>query len=158
MSNLICVLVLFASLVGCASNQPANTFVGVYADGFEASEFYPCKNDEIWWLEAARENSDEFYAQLETVFDSYRAKHGEDSFGYGKPYVYLRVQAAVSEFGKYGHMGRYSRELVVSRALSMREAYPSEVSRCVSGEYLDDYDWSDILDVHGKEQLRQKLE
>jgi len=91
---------------GCtSSHEPASpssgVFRGRYKRDFEVSSFTPCDSSERWWVSG------------EVL--PLRAPLGEKTGT-----VYAEVRGDLSSKGSYGHLGAYSRELVVREVVTTR--------------------------------------
>lgn len=113
-------------------------FSGIGGFGREAQAFLPCGLSQEWWLEFDTRSPelDRALAEQEKVELSSRLKECDRKtglFGCDK-WVYLELDGALSEPGRYGHMGWYSRELRVTRVLQVTRDVPTtcEVRRLTS--------------------------
>lgn len=92
-------------------------FEGRYTSGFEVSGFDPCGerwSGESWWVmadSAAR-------AGLRASLDEVREGRGPGDY----VTIFVEVRGAVTDTGRYGHVGAYDRRLRVTELLSARPA------------------------------------
>lgn len=86
-------------------------FSGYYAYGFEESRFSPVGSKERWWLD-----------KLPPCVEQAEKASG------GTPILFVEVVGKLSSVGKFGHLGKYPRELVVKQYLSCRKLSPGERS------------------------------
>ncbi len=98
-------------LSGCLYANEGETFSGYYAYGFEESRFSLVGSKERWWLDKLPPCVE----QTERV-------------GGGTPILFVEVVGKLSSVGKFGHLGKYPRELVVKQYLSCRKLSPGERS------------------------------
>jgi hypothetical protein len=105
-----------AAAVCIAAASPAGgqtEYRGCYTGGFEMSAFTPLGTRENWWTKW-----DTSTAMLEVA---------AGTAGRGVwPTLFVVLQGRVSEEGRYGHMGQYSRQIAVSRILAARKPQPGE--------------------------------
>mgnify|MGYP001340650446 CR=1 FL=1 len=97
--RMLCLLTVSVAAASCDQSPEwpsSGQYAGYYKHGFEVSEFVPAGSTEKWWLNGSipclpvnRQN-----AEL--------------------PVVYLEVQGVLSQKGRHGHLGAYTRELQVS--------------------------------------------
>ena len=113
-------------------------FSGIGGFGREAQAFLPCGLSQEWWLEFDTRwpELDRALVEQEKVELSSRLEECDRKtglFGCDK-WVYLEFHGVLSEQGRYGHMGWYSRELRVTRVLQVARDVPTacEVRRLTS--------------------------
>ena len=114
------------ALTHTAIHTPANflgltpgpgSFSGYYINSFEASAFIPCSPDdnmaqrEVWWLTSSPNSG--FWDVAATVVPSLPT---QTTIGWK---AFVRFEGSLSELGKYGHLGQYSREITVTHMLEM---------------------------------------
>jgi hypothetical protein len=96
-------------LLGCASTEPANPhsglFRGHYTHNFEVQRFQPCSSSERWWVSG----------DVRPLLAPLR-----EGSGWRSGTVYVEVRGDLSGIGQYGHLGAYSRELVVHEVVTTR--------------------------------------
>jgi len=95
-----------------AQAEELATYSGYFVSGFETSSFLPDKTKERWWLTGNLTCPD---VRDET----------KDIMARG-PILYIVVRASVSEKGRHGHLGAYSREVKVSETISCRKVRKDE--------------------------------
>ena len=104
-----------AGAIAPAASDGTLTFEGYYVAQFEVSSFVPCGCSEEsgygagYWLQAKDRDFWNAYDRLLIV---------DDPFTPG-PKVYVRFQGSISEYGSFGHLGLYPREVTVSQLLDM---------------------------------------
>lgn len=108
-------LLLVAACSSVAPWPKYGTFVGYYIKGFEKSDFKPAGTKERWWLSG----------NIDTLSKLYIAPSSEAPPKVKGP-VYVVIQGSLSEVGQHGHLGYYSRELVVEQVKEIRELGPNE--------------------------------
>jgi hypothetical protein len=86
-------------------------FKGRYTTGFETSEFIVCDTQERWWLTG---NLKEIFAATQPV------PRGTMQT------LFVHVAGQVTGLGRYGHLGRYQRQLSVQRVVLARESRPDD--------------------------------
>jgi TPR repeat protein len=98
-----------------AEGQTEAEYRGCYTGGFEVSAFTPLGTRENWWTKW-----DTSTAMLDAAL--------KDAPGRGaiSPTLLVVIQGRVSEEGRHGHMGQYSRQITVSRILAARKPLPGE--------------------------------
>jgi hypothetical protein len=113
---------LLACCAGLAANgcpAPTNptegfgTFEGLYLQGFEVSAFTVCgagapSSSTGYWLAGNAEFNDRYNALATT--------RGSNAFG---PTVYAKFSGTLSDRGRFGHLGAYSREITVKQLVTM---------------------------------------
>jgi hypothetical protein len=92
------------------SDARVERFVGFYEVGWEREVFRPCGVDEEWWS----------WNTERVIRDDWR--------GWGRAFVEL--EGTVSGRGAFGHLGRYPRQIVVTRLIEVR---PAEGAACPTG-------------------------
>lgn len=108
--------VVFAA--GCSSRSDAETlplpttqseaaevpvqWVGFYEAAWEREVFLPCGVDEEWWS----------WSTVRIIRN--------DPRGWGRAFVV--IEGRVSARGRFGHLGRFPRQIVITRALEIRPA------------------------------------
>lgn len=109
---LFCFLSVSLLAPGCLkAGDEGEHFSGYYAYGFEESRFAPLGKKERWWL-------DKLPPCVEPA----------DKVSGGTPILYIEVVGNLSSVGSFGHLGKYSRELVVKSFLVCRKLNPGERS------------------------------
>ena len=105
----------------CAYSEPPSPVVrqisGCYFTGFETSAFTPKGTHESWWVEWDADT---------TLLERALPRNADGSRGVWS--VFVVVRGKVSGAGRYGHMGGYTKEIVVSRLISARKPLPED--RC----------------------------
>ena len=104
-----------ASLVGCATQPatdtvtwaPVRTYAGSYTPGWEFSDFTAVGSTETWWLSG----------NLEPIYPYEEGYHPHGV------HLFIIVEAQLSSPGHYGHLGRFPRELRVTRVISIRRLH-----------------------------------
>jgi len=103
--------------IGCpAPTNPTEgfgTFEGLYLQGFEVSAFTVCgagapSSSTGYWLAGNAEFNDRYNALATT--------RGSNAFG---PTVYAKFSGTLSDRGRFGHLGAYSREITVKQLVTM---------------------------------------
>jgi hypothetical protein len=84
---------------------PVRTYSGSYLAGCELSDFTPNGHTETWWLSG----------NLEAIHRRIEGHHPEP-----RNPVFITVEGQLSSPGRYGHLGRFPRELRVIRVISVR--------------------------------------
>jgi|GEM_PF-2562464 len=79
--------------------REAERFTGIYEAGWELETFRPCGTAEEWW-----------------TWSTARIVH-DDPRGWGRRLVV--VEGEVSAPGRYGHLGRYTRQIVITRVIEV---------------------------------------
>lgn len=102
-------LFLFSDYLHASDEE--ETFSGYHAYGFEESRFSPVGSKERWWLD-----------KLPPCVEQAEKVSG------GTPILFVVVVGKLSSVGKFGHLGKYPRELVVKQYLSCRKLSPGERS------------------------------
>lgn len=106
---------IFFAVVIASANAKAEelaSYSGYYFSLFEYSTFVPDGTKERWWLTGKlncpgiRNDSSDIMAP--------------------GPTLYIVIRASVSEKGRHGHLGLYSREVRVSETVSCREIRKDE--------------------------------
>ena len=92
--------VVSASSSSAQGTPRGDTYYGQYSFGFEKSEFIPSGRHERWWLSG---------------------NIGDIEQRAISP-VFVSVEGQLSEPGRYGHLGAYSRELIVKRVLLVQQS------------------------------------
>jgi len=92
-----------------SEDTPAQRFVGYYEAEWERQVFRPCDTPESWW------------AWNTGLIER------EPAGAPGRFFVVLEGQ--VSPPGRYGHMGRYPRQILITKVLEVR---PAERTSCTS--------------------------
>lgn len=113
-----------AVLAACATwayGQPGPAakprYSGCYHSGFETSSFTPAGTTESWWVQW----------QADTMLLR-RALPRDKDGSRGVQSVFVVVHGNVSATGRYGHMGAYERQIVVSAVVLARKPRPGD--RC----------------------------
>ena len=108
------------ALVGCVSaqevdvGQEAETFSGLFRQGFEQSDFYPDAGGGPWWFT----DEGDLWSQIEPF---------ASGTGRGVAVVVrMEVEGQVSAKGRHGHLGAYDRELIATRIVSLAAASEAE--------------------------------
>lgn len=114
------VLTLAATAAGAEEHS------GVYYSSFEVSAFEPCGSPERWWLETTGEAGPAFWKKVRAV-ERAPAKGGDP---HDVAFLYMTVDADVSEKGSHGHLGAYQRRITVRAASEIRRASDEEIERC----------------------------
>lgn len=97
-------------------------FEGRYTSGFEVSAFEPCGErwaGESWWVMA----DSAAWAGLRAALDETREGRGPGDY----VTVFVRVRGAVTDTGRYGHVGAYDRRL---RVTGLASALPADSAAC----------------------------
>jgi hypothetical protein len=84
-------------------------FEGGYAYGFETSAFLPCGLHEQWWVTPANGEVGEELVRMYNAISDEQFKN-----------AYSRLRGKISARGKYGHLGFYEREFVVTEVVDLR--------------------------------------
>jgi hypothetical protein len=96
---------------GCASvSEPqtqVGTFRGYYTKSFEVSTFAPCGIRQLWWVTG----------RVDSLISALTSAEG---FVGGT--IYTEFTGELSRPGRYGHLGAYSREVVVRSVTVARQA------------------------------------
>lgn len=96
-------------LAGCGGGSDSNgggtVYRGRFAQGFEMSSFVPCDGEEDWWA----------VGNLQPITR-------EAPYDYSP--VYVEVTGAVTEPGRYGHLGAYDRELNIREVRLVQREVP----------------------------------
>ncbi len=96
------------ALSACANTaQDTQTFTGVWEWGFETSAFTTTRGQGPYWLVASGPTHEALTAPLRNV-----------NSVYGR--VAIVVEGSLSEQGRYGQLGAYSRQLTVTRVIEAR--------------------------------------
>ncbi|HYW06642.1 MAG TPA: hypothetical protein VE913_06790 [Longimicrobium sp.] len=99
----------YAALLALAACSPADivkqrlgevSYTGVYELGVEREAFRPCGARRAWWVGGSP-------AEL-------RKGLGQRS--------YVEVRGVLSPEGEYGHMGRYPRQIIITRVSKLSDA------------------------------------
>lgn len=90
------------ALTGAAGTLLPQRYAGLYTTGFEQASFQPCGSQDQWWVTRTP--------------PELRRSPGTSPFGT----VYVEWTARRSPAGRYGHMGRYSRELTPLTVRTLR--------------------------------------
>lgn len=101
MKEKFALVALFVVLAGCASaghaaNESSVVLEGTLISDFERSEFHSC-NGVVYWVA----NTGPAYELSAKAAQQNRA---------------LRISATISPEGEYGHLGRYTQEIVIKFA------------------------------------------
>jgi hypothetical protein len=115
LATLTIVFLLFAACSSVAPWPNQGIFVGYYIKGFEKSDFKPAGTKERWLLSG----------NIDTLSKIYVGQSSEIPPKATGP-VYVAVRGTLSEPGRHGHLGHYSRELVVEQVIEVRELGPNE--------------------------------
>ena len=111
-----------ALLSGCGASDsgiPADReFTGYYTNSFENSLFIPCGSQERWWAVGS---------SLEVA--AARRVPGNGNMGAPSVTWFARVRGVVTTEGAWGHMGGYSRQLMVHRVSELRAPRASDCGR-----------------------------
>jgi len=109
-------LVLALAVSARAERTAPQVFEGAYLVGFEASQMRPGKvcgdRSILYWVEA------EPGAGFAEAFEKAGGRTPEGSRGEVRAYR-VRFEGRLSEPGHYGHLGRFTRQLTVSRVVSV---------------------------------------
>jgi hypothetical protein len=92
--------------------ERASAYSGYFAYGFELSYLLPEGKKEKWWLSGATP-----CPEIQTQFPP----SGPDT-----PILFVVVRGSLSGKGTYGHLGKYSRELMATEVVSCREIRSNE--------------------------------
>ena|SRR6476660_6898579 len=84
---------------------PLRTYSGSYVPGWEFSDFTPVGSTETWWLSGS----------LEPIYPYEEGYHPHGV------HLFITVEGQLSSPGHYGHLGRFPRELRVTRVVSIRK-------------------------------------
>lgn len=109
------------ALAAGAGGQEA-VFEGRYTSGFEVSALAPCGErwaGESWWVMA----DSAAWAGLRAALDEVREGRGPGDY----VTIFVRVRGAVTDTGRYGHVGAYDRRLRVTELVS---ALPADSAAC----------------------------
>jgi len=86
-------------------------YEGTYSRGFEYSGFQVTDSDEVWWLSGKTE-------ELYKLIHHKHKTNKSPSRILGQAQVKLKGKLRTK--GHYGHMGRYSKELIVTEVISAK--------------------------------------
>jgi hypothetical protein len=122
--NLAAILVAGFVSIACPPltnpSEGSRTFEGLYLQGFEVSAFTPCGNgspgsETGYWLTGS--------ADFNERYNTLATTRGPNAFG---PVVYTKFSGTLSAEGRYGHLGAYKREVVVTSltVMSVRSSCP----------------------------------
>ena len=105
---------LLLLLAGCAhgaqvDDPPAQRFEGYYEAEWERQVFRPCGIRETWWA-------------WNTALIAREPEGAPGRF-------FVVLEGRVSPTGRYGHLGQYPRQILITKVLEVR---PAEGSRCSS--------------------------
>lgn len=108
------VAVLIVLLAACAHSprgeaSSTQRFAGYYEAEWERQVFHPCNSPELWWAW----NTAPIVQESEGRFGRY----------------FVVLEGEVSPVGRYGHLGRYPRQILVTKVLEVR---PEEGGGCGS--------------------------
>lgn len=116
--RMVIAAVMTLGALGCAAPKDggasAQTYSGLYRQGFEQSDFFPDTGGGPWWFTY----EGDLWSQIEPF-----------ARGQGRgvaAVVRLEVEGEVSAPGRYGHVGAYERELIASRIVSVTGASEAE--------------------------------
>ncbi len=104
-----------AGAIASGASDETLAFEGYYVAQFEVSSFVPCGCSQEpgygagYWLQPEDRNFWNAYDRL--LID-------DDPFTPG-PKVYVRFQGSISEYGSFGHLDQYPREVTVSELIEM---------------------------------------
>ena len=113
LATLVISLVFAIATTSC-SRRIEGTFSGVFAYGFETSNFHVDGYDEVWWVSYDEEIFREFVEDYGKRLDQL----GEE---YAIPVRYqITVKGTASKKGRHGHLGGSDRELKVSEFVSYK--------------------------------------
>jgi hypothetical protein len=101
--------VTLTTLFACGCTDK-NVFEGKYSISYEASTFQSCDENERWWLLGNLDT-------LERFREMENPEVGVVKYGIVK---FVKLEGTLSPEGRYGHMGKYTRELTVSRVIEVR--------------------------------------
>ena len=88
---------------------------GHFRFGFEESSFVECNSNERWWVRPTSEREiNRFKLKLAPL------KNTELNIGYAS------FRGVTSENGRFGHLGAYDREFLVSELIEFNSVTPSE--------------------------------
>jgi hypothetical protein len=106
MRRLFLIAIVGLALAACASAEPARRYSGTWDWHFETSSFAADAGEGPYWLHAEGQAWEDLNAPFRAA-------------GLG-PWGQLRVviQGELSQPGRYGHLGAYSRQLRVTRVIS----------------------------------------
>ena len=87
--------------------EPNQLHEGYASFGFEVSAFTPLASDERWWVVG------------EAPYQDLRDRYGELT---SNPYaeIYVEIRGDVSEPGRHGHLGAYTRTIRVTEVVTVR--------------------------------------
>jgi hypothetical protein len=105
-----------AACAGTGQQARARRFKGVWEFHFETSSFVAEDGAGPYWLSAEGEPWERLIAPF-----------GETGRPWGR--AAIDVEGELSEPGRYGHLGAYSRELRVTRVLSARLVERDQITR-----------------------------
>lgn len=108
MNKLLSLLLLLATGCASAAGERLELFRGFYAPGFEVESFRLCGSAEQWWVV----RGDELNRRYRELTDAQYQQ------------VYAEIRGHAGPAGRYGHMGAYTRELMVVEVLEVRRTPP----------------------------------
>jgi hypothetical protein len=91
---------------------------GIYATLLEVSAFRACNSSEVWFLQTT---SPKVAEAISAIRARSSCKAPNCSFAF-------EIEGKLSPQGKYGHMGGYTREVLVDRVITSQD--PDDHSRC----------------------------
>lgn len=100
---------LMLALSACATSPATHRYAGVYVYGFEIEAFYSYDGGDPYWVSAEPAAHEALQAPIPHPVDPQAGAR-----------VVVEVQGVLSQPGRYGHLGAYSRELHVTRVISAR--------------------------------------
>jgi len=86
---------------------PVRAYSGSYVPGWEFSDFTPVGGTETWWLSG----------NLKPIYPYEEGYHPHGV------HLFITVEGQLSSPGNYGHLGRFPRELRVTRVISIRRLH-----------------------------------
>jgi hypothetical protein len=86
-------------------------YEGTYSRGFEYSGFQAIDSQEVWWLSG---KTAELYKLIHSKQQTVRSP------GSILGQAHVKLKGKLRTGGRYGHMGRYSKELIVTEVISAK--------------------------------------
>jgi len=105
----ICIMLILSHNILIAAEE--KIYEGIYSQGFEYSGFQAMDSEEVWWLSGKT-------AELYKLIQSKKQRVRSPGSILGEAHVKLKGKLLTG--GRYGHMGRYSKELIVTEVISAK--------------------------------------